>query len=209
MDYYELLGVPREATEQEIKDAYRSKAMKAHPDRGGTAEQMAALNEAYSVLMDAEKRAQYNAEGKLRDPDEVEAVKILFQVFNQALSSPISGMDPAGSVLNTAKSTLQNNLNATYSTKTKAENDLNFMKKNLAGKFKCPENKQNIVELLVVDTMKKMEATIVEGERVIRILHVALSLINDYDVERVAELVFQVPPMTTSWTTTSSTTISG
>ena len=63
-DYYERLGVSPEATQKDIKDAYRRKAFEFHPDRNkqaGAAEMMQAVNEAYAVLADPVKRKQYDA----------------------------------------------------------------------------------------------------------------------------------------------------
>jgi molecular chaperone DnaJ len=66
-DYYEVLGVPREATEQQIKSAYRKLALKHHPDRNpGNAqaeEQFKEAAEAYAVLADAQKRSLYDRFG--------------------------------------------------------------------------------------------------------------------------------------------------
>jgi len=62
-DYYEILGIPRTADENEIKKAYRSLARKYHPDvckEQGAEERFKQINEAYSVLSDAQKRAQYD-----------------------------------------------------------------------------------------------------------------------------------------------------
>jgi molecular chaperone DnaJ len=68
MDYYEILGVSRNATKVEIKKAYRKLAMKYHPDRNPgdkEAEEMfKKINEAYQVLSDDEKRAIYDKYGK-------------------------------------------------------------------------------------------------------------------------------------------------
>ncbi|MVN89054.1 molecular chaperone DnaJ [Deinococcus sp. HMF7620] len=66
MDYYELLGVAKTASADEIKSAYRKLALKYHPDRNkeaGAAEKFAQINEAYAVLSDAEKRAHYDRFG--------------------------------------------------------------------------------------------------------------------------------------------------
>lgn len=66
MDYYELLGVSRTASADEIKSAYRKLALKFHPDRNkeeGAAEKFAQINEAYAVLSDAEKKAHYDRFG--------------------------------------------------------------------------------------------------------------------------------------------------
>jgi molecular chaperone DnaJ len=66
-DYYEVLGVSREATEQEIKSAYRKLALKYHPDRNhgdkAAEEKFKEAAEAYAVIADADKRAAYDRFG--------------------------------------------------------------------------------------------------------------------------------------------------
>jgi len=60
MDYYETLGVPKGASEEEIKKAYRKLAMKHHPDRGGDASKFKEIEEAYRILGDPNARAEYD-----------------------------------------------------------------------------------------------------------------------------------------------------
>jgi molecular chaperone DnaJ len=68
-DYYETLGVPKNASDEEIKKAYRKQAMKHHPDRnhGDTSKDAEAkfkeAKEAYEMLSDAQKRAAYDQYG--------------------------------------------------------------------------------------------------------------------------------------------------
>ena len=66
-DYYEVLGVSRDVTEQELKSAYRKQALKYHPDRNpgdhAAEEKFKQASEAYQVLSDADKRAAYDRYG--------------------------------------------------------------------------------------------------------------------------------------------------
>ena len=66
-DYYEVLGVSRDVTDQELKSAYRKQALKYHPDRNpgdhAAEEKFKQASEAYQVLSDADKRAAYDRYG--------------------------------------------------------------------------------------------------------------------------------------------------
>lgn len=63
-DYYKILGVSRDASEEEIKKAYRRLAHQYHPDKsGGDEAKFKEINEAYQVLSDREKRARYDRFG--------------------------------------------------------------------------------------------------------------------------------------------------
>src|ERR1041385_2055225 len=65
-DYYTVLGVNRDASEEDIKKAYRKLAMKHHPDRNpdkGSEEKFKEAKEAYEVLTDARKRQAYDQFG--------------------------------------------------------------------------------------------------------------------------------------------------
>uniref|UniRef100_A0A1B6M6H2 DnaJ homolog subfamily B member 9 n=1 Tax=Graphocephala atropunctata TaxID=36148 RepID=A0A1B6M6H2_9HEMI len=65
-DYYEVLGVDRDAKPKQIKKAFRTMAAKYHPDKNkdpGAEEKFKEINEAHEVLMDADKRRQYDMFG--------------------------------------------------------------------------------------------------------------------------------------------------
>ena len=60
MDLYTVLGVPRSASPEEIKKAYKKKAMQHHPDKGGDPDQFRKVTEAYDVLSNSDKRNAYD-----------------------------------------------------------------------------------------------------------------------------------------------------
>ncbi|MBM3329406.1 MAG: molecular chaperone DnaJ, partial [Calditrichaeota bacterium] len=66
-DYYDLLGIPKSASADEIRKAYRKLAMQYHPDRNpgdkSAEEKFKEIGEAYAVLTDDTKRAQYDRYG--------------------------------------------------------------------------------------------------------------------------------------------------
>src|SRR3972149_4181991 len=81
-DYYKILGVPRDADDRPIKQAYRRLARKHHPDVSkakGASDRFKEINEAYEVLSDSEKRKRYDSLG----PD--------WQRYAQAGAGPFQG----------------------------------------------------------------------------------------------------------------------
>jgi molecular chaperone DnaJ len=71
-DYYEILGVPRSASDEQIKKAFRKLAFQYHPDHNGHPDaegKFKEINEAYEVLSNAEKRASYDRYGRVLNSD--------------------------------------------------------------------------------------------------------------------------------------------
>ena len=60
LDYYEILGLPSDAGMQDIKNAYRRRAVECHPDHGGAHEKMLLINEAREVLSNPYTRMHYD-----------------------------------------------------------------------------------------------------------------------------------------------------
>ena len=64
-DYYQILGISKQAPQDEIKKAYRKLAHKYHPDKGGDEKKFKEINEAYQILSDQKKRSQYDQFGRV------------------------------------------------------------------------------------------------------------------------------------------------
>lgn len=73
-DWYEILGVDKKASLTDIKYAYKTKALKAHPDHGGDIETMKCLNEAYGTLSDVDKRKDFDDERVVFEESDIDNV---------------------------------------------------------------------------------------------------------------------------------------
>ena len=94
-DYYQILGVDRKATDADIKKAYRKLASQHHPDRGGDANAFKQVQEAYDILSDKSKRAEFdNPQGFFTQrgnfDDILNQYFTQFDVRNQMRSSRVS-----------------------------------------------------------------------------------------------------------------------
>lgn len=97
MDYYQILGVSRQTSFEEIKKAYRSLALEHHPDRNPEKdratceEKLKEINEAYAVLKDPEKRALYDRTGQ-RNEKAQESAQGAAEFFDELLREMMKGV---------------------------------------------------------------------------------------------------------------------
>ncbi|MEQ1644254.1 MAG: J domain-containing protein [Pyrinomonadaceae bacterium] len=89
-NHYHSLGIDPDATPEQIKRAYRAKARVTHPDKGGDAEEFAAVADAYEVLGDPQRKLLYDASGQDRQKSiEDEVQEILLGLFSSALQEDL------------------------------------------------------------------------------------------------------------------------
>ncbi len=84
LEYYKVLGLPKSASDSDIKKAYRSLARENHPDKGGCAEKFKEISEAYEILSDNDQRQHYDRFGKVENNGEHHNP---FDIFQQMFSS--------------------------------------------------------------------------------------------------------------------------
>jgi DnaJ-class molecular chaperone len=95
MNPYEVLGINKDATESEIKKAYRTLAIKNHPDKGGDAEQFKQVAEAYEIL--TKRKQEYDMFGYADINPEFNPLDI-FKVFETMFERDTGSMGSMGSM---------------------------------------------------------------------------------------------------------------
>lgn len=85
---YDTLGLDKNASQEDIKSAYREKAKENHPDKGGLAEGMAEISRAYSILSDPRKKERYDTTGQESEIKfEAKFMSLVQQTFNQIIEN--------------------------------------------------------------------------------------------------------------------------
>jgi len=107
--YYELLGVEKNATFDQIKKAYRKKALKEHPDKGGDPEKFKDITMAYECLSDKDKRELYDTHGEegLKQGGGMRGEDIFSQMFGGGGRRGPQGPQKGKSVQHSIKVTLE------------------------------------------------------------------------------------------------------
>lgn len=103
-ELYEILGVDKSADEKTIRKAYRRKSKKVHPDAGGSADEMAALSRALTVLVNPAKRTRYDETGSAEAAAESDnvtqsAINNIAFLLNQYLSADAEVRDYKASMI--------------------------------------------------------------------------------------------------------------
>lgn len=94
MNYYDILGVPSTATQDDIKKAYKTLAKQyhpdLHPDDPDIAEKFKEINEAYQILSDPEKRKNYDSPYENIGYSQKININEVFNIFGEILYGPIN-----------------------------------------------------------------------------------------------------------------------
>lgn len=179
-DFYDILGVPKSASEEEIKQVYRRLAMQYHPDRNqgdGAAEaevRFKKVKEAYECLGDAKRRAKYDAGGGSQEVDEeAQARALLVHTFRRAI-------DAGGDLLEAARHFMADE--RTKATKLRAEaatqRSLAIKKQ---GKVRTRDGSVNLLDRLLQDQITACDEQIARADAFLAMHKRAQALLDAYE----------------------------
>ena len=179
-DYYEFLGVEKDATQAEIKKAFRQKSKTMHPDIGGDQKEFSTLTKAYETLSDPDKRAFYDRtgmnQGKSFDLHEA-AENFIIQLFDNIIedSMCINGEE------------LMNALYSQCRSRIKArQKDLQFISRTKEGyeeKVGCilkDGEEETLFDRIIKDKIQRCEEEISLAQVDIQTIELAIKILNGY-----------------------------
>lgn len=174
--YYDILGVKPDATAEDVRRAYQRAARRAHPDKGGSAEDMAAVNRAYDCLRDGQRRLSYDRTGqdKPRTPVELEARGLLSAAFADLLNRDIE-QDCMGHIerfLRSRRRAIDTEQTSHRMTVRKLERRRDKI---------IAKSGQNLFQLLIDQQLQKLNANLDQMAHDMAVTDSALELLKNYE----------------------------
>lgn len=179
MNHYDALGVPKDAPASEIKKAYQRMARKYHPDRGGDARAMVAVNKAKEALSDPQKRAYYDLHGedeKLTTPDQQAFQTICQIMMTLSQQVEVDGFDFVDAIVQN----LRNNRDTIHRKKPQIERALRKAEKHR----KCIRRKtdgENLLDRAFQQQIEALTQQMIDLPKAVAICDRALEIMKDYE----------------------------
>lgn len=177
MTHYETLGVEPSASAADIKAAYRRKSSAAHPDReGGSVEAQQAVNDAYAVLGDPDRRSRYDATGDDKAPVSIEAKArdALLALFHAVI-------DGDGDMVHAVHGMLSQHRTQTNTIRHQAvQRRAKLLKRREKVKVKSGNN---LVHGLIDQAVVQLDVQIATATEGLEINAAALAMLSDYEFD--------------------------
>lgn len=171
-DYYEILGVDRDVTPDELKKKFRKKAAENHPDKGGDHQAMAELNHAYEVLIDPKRKLLYDSTGQDSEkPIEVKVKNFILSAFVDALTS-----DAPNTLAHAKKFVLNKKDEVTAAKKHALTMRNKFQKK----RDKIKSKGENVFHMIIDQNLANIEQEVSKMDSDLKLCELTLAKLKDY-----------------------------
>lgn len=175
---YEILDVPEDASESDIKKAYRKKAQANHPDKeGGDTEVFQAIQKAYEILSDENKRKHYDETGdELKDQLNNEVIESLIGiVLNVVQNSDVRRVN----ILDSVRALVHQQQRRHRDNQNQMEKQMERMLE-ASKRLSHNGNEENILKLALESQANKLNISIKEVEKVLAIGEEILNVVSNY-----------------------------
>lgn len=177
-DHYTTLGIPKDASAADIKKAFKRRASKAHPDKGGDGKEMAEVNRAYACLGDEQRRIEYDRTGNdgPGKTDTERAEELLADLFSKIIENS-TDENP----LTQARRELSTHINSLHQRKAHTATRI----KRLAAQRKRVKAKKgaNLFQALIDAKVSQAEAVAADLASGIVLYTLVQKLLEDYEAD--------------------------
>ena len=186
MDLYAALGIPRDASRDAIRKAYRRKARTVHPDVGGSTEAYALVRTAHDVLTDAGRRKVYDETGKIEeapvDNEITDALQHVMSAFEHIFTvCQQRGIDPVEvDLLKDAKTFLEGR-RADYKKGNETAGARLRKLEKIAKRLKAKKGKSDRLSMLFHGPIGSLNQAIVANNKQIKSIGRALEIMADHE----------------------------
>lgn len=176
---YDTLGVARDATQREVKAAYRKRAAAAHPDKGGSDAEAQAINEAWETLGDPGKRARYNETGQVEgaEPAMTPGETIFLQTLNAVMRAVVDSREGSMTV------EIVDRLEQSYGDQSHEHTNLKDRIARLErhfGRYISRETEENLIESHLRATQRKLVELSAKMDRELSAILDAITIAKGY-----------------------------
>ena len=183
---YDVLGVPPDADCAAIRRAYRARSKQVHPDTGGDVEQFALVKRAHDVLMDGDRRAQYDRTGEADDKPVDNRMAEILQLIAAALDMAMGKAYERGAQPNTLALDRATRIEL-EGMRTESRRQMGEFEKNVArskavmGRFKAPEGAEtNLMETILSGRVSYCQSEIAKRKVQQERIGEALAMLDGY-----------------------------
>lgn len=182
MDFYEMLGVSRNATAQEIKEAWKKISKTLHPDVGGNEEEFKTVKNAYETLIDPKKRDNYDLYGADNQQYEL-IIKACVDIFNHIIEQDPNNIEKA------LDKYFENSYGEIGNTIRSSKREIEKYEKQFKRIKKAPKN--NFLGNAIKDKIKGVESKISQVTTHREVFKSAQRLLHEYIFEERPENIYE------------------
>lgn len=176
MEFYKLFNLNKSASFEEIKRAYRSKASKTHPDKGGNEEEFKKLNNAYNILINPEKRKAYDEGKEEFEPKNSELNQLMPMIINRAINECNVKHDDIIDHMKTELQRIKSEIEANIQNQERNEEKF----KEVLKRIKRAPEKNDYIKNFALNQIKDIENGIRLGNEKLEAVKEAEELIENY-----------------------------